>query len=42
MLKLHYRERLTEEQMAEINPYLKNDSLFLHWKNGSFREEMRR
>ncbi|MDD2328523.1 MAG: DUF3256 family protein [bacterium] len=42
LLKLHYRERLTEEQMAEINPYLKNDSLFLHWKNGSFREEMRR
>lgn len=37
LLKLHYRERLTEDQIAEISPYLKDDTVILQWNNGSFR-----
>ena len=36
-LKLHYKERLTEDQIAAFTPYLKGDTLLLKWKNGSFR-----
>ena len=36
-LKLHYRERLTEDQIAEILPYLESDTFLLKWENGTFR-----
>jgi hypothetical protein len=33
----HYKERLAEEQIQQLEPLLKGDSLVLTWKNGSFR-----
>ena len=36
-LTFHYKERLAEEQIQQLEPLLKGDSLVLTWKNGSFR-----
>ena len=36
-LTFHYKERLSEEQIQQLEPLLKGDSLVLTWKNGSFR-----
>ena len=36
-LKLHYRERLTNDQIEEIKPFLVSDTLLFEWENGSFR-----
>jgi hypothetical protein len=36
-LRLNYREPLTDKQAAEIQPYLKSDSIKLRWKDASFR-----
>ena len=36
-LRLNYRERLTNEQAVEIQPFLKSDSIKLRWKDASFR-----
>lgn len=36
-LRFNYRERLTDDQIAEIQPYLKSDSVILTWKNATFR-----
>jgi len=36
-LKFNYRERLSDEQIAEIQPYLKSDSIILKWNNATFR-----
>lgn len=37
MLTFNYRERLNDDQIAEIEPYLKGDSIILKWDNTSFR-----
>ena len=36
-LELHYRERLTDDQIVEITPFLVGDTLLVKWENGSFR-----
>ncbi len=36
-LTFHYKERLSEEQIQQLEPLLKGDSVVLTWKNGSFR-----
>ncbi len=36
-LTFHYKERLAEEQIQQLEPLLKGDSVVLTWKNGSFR-----
>ncbi|MCK9435834.1 MAG: hypothetical protein M0Q12_01340, partial [Synergistaceae bacterium] len=36
-LKLHYRERLTDDQIVEITPFLVGDTLLVKWENGTFR-----
>ncbi len=36
-LKLHYKERLTAEQMEEIKSFLESDTLLLKWENGTFK-----
>lgn len=36
-LVFHYRERLTEEQIQDLKPLLKGDSLTLTWNNASFK-----
>ncbi len=36
-LRFNYRERLTDDQIAEIQPYLESDSVILTWKNATFR-----
>lgn len=36
-LKLHYKERLSAEQLEEIRPYLECDTLLLKWENGTFK-----
>ncbi|HPD86753.1 MAG TPA: DUF3256 family protein [Proteiniphilum sp.] len=36
-LRLHYRERLTDDQTEEIKPFLVSDTLLFEWENGSFR-----
>ena len=35
-LRLHYKERLTDEQTEEIKPFLVSDTLLFKWKNGTF------
>lgn len=36
-LKLHYEERLTDEQIQNLKPLLKSDSVILKWNHASFR-----
>lgn len=36
-LKFHYKDRLTAQQIEEIKPLLKSDSVTLTWNNTSFR-----
>ncbi len=36
-LELHYRERLTDDQIVEITPFLVGDTLLVKWENGTFR-----
>lgn len=36
-LTFHYKERLAEEQIQQLEPLLKGNSVVLAWKNGSFR-----
>ena len=36
-LTFHYKELLTEEQIQQLKPLLKGDSVVLTWKNASFR-----
>jgi hypothetical protein len=36
-LRFNYRERLDDDQIAEIQPYLKSDSIILKWNNATFR-----
>jgi len=36
-LTFHYKERLTKEQIEELKPLLKSDSVVLTWNNASFR-----
>jgi len=36
-LELHYRERLTDDQIEEITPFLVGDTLLVKWENGTFR-----
>jgi hypothetical protein len=36
-LTFHYKERLAEEQIQQLEPLLKGDSVVLTWENGSFR-----
>jgi len=36
-LTFNYRERLNDDQIAEIQPYLKSDSIILKWNNATFR-----
>ena len=35
-LRLHSRERLTDDQTEEIKPFLVSDTLLFKWKNGTF------
>lgn len=36
-LRFNYREHLNDDQIAEIQPYLKSDSIILKWNNATFR-----
>src|SRR5690554_5367525 len=36
-LRFNYREYLNDDQIAEIQPYLKSDSIILKWNNVTFR-----
>ena len=36
-LRFNYREYLNDDQIAEIQPYLKSDSIILKWNNATFR-----
>jgi hypothetical protein len=36
-LRFNYREHLNDDQIAEIQPYLKSDSIILKWNNAIFR-----
>lgn len=36
-LMFHYKDRLTKEQIEELKPLLKSDSVVLTWNNASFR-----
>ena len=36
-LRFNYKEHMTDEQIAEIQPYLKSDSIILKWNNATFR-----
>ena len=36
-LELHYRERLTDDQIVETTPFLVGDTLLVKWENGTFR-----
>lgn len=36
-LTFHYKELLTEEQIQQLKPLLKGDSVVLTWENASFR-----
>ncbi|WP_294079126.1 DUF3256 family protein [Proteiniphilum sp. UBA5384] len=37
-LTFNYKSLLTDDQIAEIKPFLKSDSITLKWKNATFRE----
>lgn len=37
-LTFNYKPLLTNDQIAEIKPFLKSDAIVLKWKNGSFRQ----
>lgn len=36
-LRLHYRERLTDDQIEEVKPFLVSDTLLFKWENATFR-----
>lgn len=38
MLTFNYKALLTDDQIAEIKPFLKNDTVTLKWENAAFRQ----